>query len=364
LQVLFTHRALQHRARAVVALLAFALLALGVAACGDDAGNGGGGVGANADAETLLTQTFTGAHEMSSGRVDLELTVTGEGGGDSRLQGPIELRVSGPFQAGEDDELPAFDLMLQAGAQGTSFSAGLTSTSERLFVNVGDTAYEVPASLVAQLKQSYREAQDEGSGSSPLDLAGVDPMSWLRDPRVVGSEQAGGVETDHITAGLNVDALLDDVDVLLGKLRDQVPAIGAGEQIPERIPPDTRRDIEQAVKSAVVDVWTGRDDRTLRKLTLRMRIEPPEGSDAPRSIDLDFSVELDELNEPQTIEEPTSTRPLSELLGQLQGLLGGGGLGGGGDEGAAPNIDEYTQCLEDAGSDVEKAQQCADLLTR
>ena len=40
------------------------------------------------------------------------------------------------------------------------------------------------------------------------------------------------------------------------------------------------------------------------------------------------TIELTDLNEPQTIEAPATSRPLDELLGQLQGLLGGA-LGGG-----------------------------------
>lgn len=361
--MLFTHRALQHRARAVVALLVVALTAWGLAACGDSDGGGAGG-GSTADAETLLTRTFTGAHEMSSGRVDLKLTILAEG--DPSINGPIELLVEGPFQTAGDDELPKFDLAVELAVQGQRFKAGLISTSDRLFVEFGGTAYEAPAALIAQLRDSYRDAQRDGSGAK-LDLAGLDPMSWLEDPTVVGAETAGGVESDHIASDLDIGALLDDLDVLLGKLRDQLPAGAAGGQIPERIPADTRRQIEDAVKQASVDVWTGQDDKNLRKLALDAAIELPESSDGPSSIDVDLTFELHELNEPQTIEAPETTRPLSELLGQLQGLLGGalggGALGGDSGSGAAENIDEYTTCLQDAGSDVTKAQRCAELLT-
>jgi hypothetical protein len=358
LQVPLPHRVLEHRARALVALLALLLTALGLAACGDDGGNGGSG--SSADAETLLTRTFTGAHRMSSGTVDLRLRIDAQGG-DSSLNGPIELNVTGPFQSGEgDDDLPRFDLALEAGAQGQHIEAGLVSTSDRLFVRVGDTAYEVPGLIVSQLKEQFRKARRQASGGSLLDLGDIDPMSWLNDPEVVGSETVGGVETDHITAQVDVAALLDDIEELLPKLREQIPSGVGGPEIPESIPEDTRRQIEDAIKDATVDVWTGQDDRTLRKLTLRVTVEPPEDSDAPDSLDVDFSVAFADLNEPQTIEAPTSTRPFSELLTQLQGLLGGSGLGGGG--AASPNIDEYTECLQEAGGDAAKAQKCADLL--
>ena len=84
---------------------------------------------------------------------------------------------------------------------------------------------------------------------------GLDPMSWLQDPTVEGTETVGGVETDHISAQLDVDALLDDVDKLLARVSDQGLA-ATGQEVPDRIPADDRAQIEEAVKSATVDVWT------------------------------------------------------------------------------------------------------------
>ncbi|MGB2712477.1 MAG: hypothetical protein WBC33_13295 [Conexibacter sp.] len=358
------HRAFEHRARAVVALLVLGLAALGLAACGG--GEGGSGGGSTSDAQTLLTQTFTGAHEIKSGKANLQLEITAQG--DPSIRGPIKLTISGPFQGAGGDALPQFDLALDVRAQGQGFEAGLTSTSDRLFVQFGGTAYEVPAALVSRIRDSFKKAQQQSGDKQKLDLAGIDPMSWLQDPEVTGSETIGGTETEHITAQLDLDALLDDVDELLGKLRSQLPAVTGG-QIPDKLSADTRQQIEDAVKSATVDVWTGTDDKTLRKLAIEVAVEPPASADGPKSVGVDFSIELQDLNEPQTIEPPASSRPLNELLGQLQGLLGGalgGGLGGdlgGGGSSASPNIDKYTQCLQDAGGDVAEAQKCAALLT-
>lgn len=360
-----THRVLEHRVRAVVALLALALAAFGFSACGGGDSDSGGGGGDTAEVETLLTQTFTGTHKIESGKANLVLKVTTEG--DASIRGPIELKVSGPFQTAGKDELPKFDLALDVHAQGQGFSAGIASTSDRLFVKFGGTAYEVPATLVAQMKQGF----DSGSSSKglSLDSLGIDPMSWLKDPELAGTETVGGVETEHITSGLDVNALLDDIDSVLAKVKDQVPAVGAtGQQIPDRIPDDTRKQIEDAVKDATVDIWTGKDDKTLRKLVVTLAVEPPASSDGPKSLDISLSFELTDLNEPQSIEAPATTRPLSELLGQLQGLLGGalggGALGGASGDTTPPNIDEYTECLQDAQGDVAKAQDCAELLNQ
>ena len=347
-----------------------------ISACGggsNESAGSSGGSGDTTDAETLLTQTFTGTHEIKSGKAKLDVKITAQG--DPSVTGPIELKLSGPFQTAGDDELPKFDLALDIGAQGQGFKAGVISTSDKLFVEFGGTAYEVPAQLVTQMKQSFKESKGSSKSGMSLESLGIDPMDWLEDPKVAGDETLDGVETQHITAGVDVAALLDDIDSVLPKIKSQIPdGATGGQQIPDKIPADARKQIEDAVKSATVEIWTGKDDKTLRKLTLNVDVDPPAGSDGPKSVDVALSFELQDLNEDQTIKAPTATRPLSELLGQLQGLLGGalgggalggGALGGGSGSGSSsPNIDEYTQCLQDAQGDVAKAQACASLLTQ
>jgi hypothetical protein len=368
LQVIFTHRFVQHRFRPFVALLALALAAFALAACGGDDAGGGGGGGGSADAETLLRQTFTGSHEIRSGRADVQLEITAEG--DPSIRGPIEVSLSGPFQSAGRDEIPEFDMALDVSAQGQTFDAGLTSTSDRLFVRFSGTSYEVPGDLLAMLKDSFRRSQQDSGQALDLRSLGLDPIGWLEDPTVEGTETVGGAETEHISAQLDVPALLDDVDAILAAIDRQGLAGATGQDVPDSIPADARRQIEEAVKDGQVDVWTGSEDHTLRRLSLQLTVEPPEGDGGPRSLDLSLTIELADLNEPQTIEAPATSRPLDELLGQFQGLLGGAfggaGAGGGAAGGGASTeqLDEYTRCIEQAGTDVARAQECADLLTQ
>jgi hypothetical protein len=372
LQVLFTHRLVQHRARAIVALLVLAVVALVLAACGgSDSGSGSGG--SSADAETLLRQTFTGTHDIRSGKANVQLRVNVSG--DASVRGPITATISGPFQSVGSGELPKFDLSLDANAQGQGFRAGLTSTSDQLFVNFGGTSYAVPAQLLDQLKASYRRSQQQGSSQQRMSLGslGLDPISWLQNPTVEGTETIGGAETDHISSQVDVNALLSDVDKILARVSAQ--GLPTGQQVPSRLPPSARSQIEKAVKSASIDVWSGKSDHTLRKLTLALRVDVPRGSGGSTAVDVNLSVELTDLNQPQSITAPASSRPLNELLGQLQGLLGGalGGAGslggsssGSGSSGGASSaqLQAYSACIQRAGSNVTEAQKCADLLTQ
>jgi hypothetical protein len=371
--VLLTHRSVHQRARAL-ALLVLAAAALVLAACGGS-GGGGGNSGSSADPETLLRETFTGTHHIRSGKANVQLRLLIAG--VPSITGPIRIGITGPFESAGADQLPKFDMALDANAEGQTLRAGLISTSDRMFVTFSGTAYEVPAQLLDKLKADYGRSQHQQQGSSSQQMSlkglGIDPLTWLKEPSVVGSETIGGTETDHISAQVNLSALLDDVDKLLARLSAQgLPGTARG-QIPSRIPADTRVKIEQAVKHATVDVWSGKDDHTLRRLTLALDIVPPKSSSGPRSIDLTLSIELTDLNQPQSIAAPATSRPLSELLSQFQGLLGGavapdalGGTGGSGSSGAATSqqLDAYSKCVQRAGSNVGEAQKCADLLTK
>jgi hypothetical protein len=90
-----------------------------------------------------------------------------------------------------------------------------------------------------------------------------------------------------------------------------------------------------------------------------------------------ITVQLSDVNQPQTITVPTGGKSINDLLGQLGGLGGAlGGLGGSGSSGSsgsgstgtgsAPStqkLQKYESCIQKAGSDLSKAQKCASLLT-
>jgi hypothetical protein len=369
--VISIHRVLEHRARAVVALLALALVALALGACGSSGGSSSGGGG---DAAGLLKTTFANLGQIKSGKANLQLTVDVQG--DASLRGPIKLGLTGPFQSEGSGKLPQFDLAIDATFQGQGFQAGLTSTSDRMFVQFGGAAYEVPAALMTRLQQSLTKAnQQSGGAKGKLDLhaLGIDWIGLLKNPTVVGTDTIGGVATKHVSGQLNVSALLDAVDKVLAKVGSQ--SLGAtGQQLPKSIPAKTRSEIEDAIKSASIDVWTGASDKIARKLSVALAVRPKNPGSGPTAVNLSLSLELQDLNAPQAIKAPSSPRPLSDLLGSLQGLLGGGAgslFGGGGSSGGSSSgggsskqLDKYTQCLQKAGSDVAKAQNCAALLSQ
>ena len=360
------------RLRPVFLLSLLAALALVVAACGGDDDNGGGGgqeASASTDVNELLEQTFTGKKDISSGNVSLKLAIEAQGGEADQLGGPVNVSISGPFQSQDDGALPEFTFEGSLEGGGQNLQAGVTSTGDKGFVSFQGTDYVLEDQVFQQFKAGYEEArkQGEGEGEDAQSFAslGINPRDWLTDPKNDGEEKVGDTDTIKITGGVDVNKLLDDINASLA----QASSLGLGStgQVPEKLTEEQRSQVLAAVKDPRVEIYTGKDDQILRKMVVNLGIED-NGSGTSGTIA--FEVSLTGLNEDQEIAEPADAKPFSELLTQFGGLgLGGGGASGTGDPGAdsggaasGENIEKYSQCVTDAGQDLDKVRDCSELL--
>jgi hypothetical protein len=124
-------------------------------------------------------------------------------------------------------------------------------------------------------------------------------------------------------------------------------------------------------------VWTGTGDKTLRKLAISL-VLPVTGQISSllgglSSAQISLTMQYADLNQPQTINAPSSVAPysqvqakvrsfLSAIQGGLGGSLGSSGSSSSGSSGSTSAVSSYAQCLQKAGQDLSKAQQCASLL--
>src|SRR6185436_17596771 len=107
-----------------------------------------------------------------------------------------------------------------------------------------------------------------------------------------------------------------------------------------------------------VEIYTGKDDTTLRRMVVDMDVAADQnGQKTSGTLGLDF--QLLDLNEDQSIEAPSGAKPFNDLLGQLGGLgLGGAGSSGSGSSGSgaggasAEDLKKYSDCVSAAGSDT------------
>jgi len=343
---------------ALLSVLAAAVLA--VSACG---GSDGDAATASTDVDTLLTQTFTGAKTVESGNLDVTVKLEAQGG-ESELDGPLTLRMAGPFQAKDDGALPEFKLDASFEGAGQSIKAGATSTGEKGFLSLQGTDYAIQDQIFQQFKASFEQAQKqatEGEDAQSFASLGMDPRKWLTNPRNEGEAKVGDADTIRITGGIDVGRLLDDVDRAL----EQASALGlqgAGD-VPEKLTAAQRKLVVDAIKDPRVQIFTGAEDKILRRMVVDLGVADA-GSGTSGA--LAFDIAITDLNEDQDIAEPADAKPFDELLSQLGGLgaLSGAGAAssGGGSGGSEADLDAYSECVTAAGEDLEKTRKCSELL--
>ena len=348
------------RPAALSALLA--ALALVVAACGGSDEGGGEQASAETDVDKLLTQTFTGAKKVESGKLAFALQLDAQGG-SSQVQGPISASLKGPFKA-QGDTMPAFKLDLAFEGAGQSLKAGATSTGQKGFVNFQGTDYAVSDQVFRQFRAGYEEARKQGQPNSKQSQSfaslGMDPRKWLTSPANAGEAKVGDDDTIKITGGVDVAKLLDDVNKALAQA-SSLGLSGTG-QVPSQLTDAQKRQAVQAIKDPRVEIYSGKDDQILRRLVVKMGVDDTN-SKTTATVGLDLSIT--DLNEDQEIAEPSGAKPFDQLLGQLGGLgaLGGGSSSSsGGAAGSQEDLEQYSKCITEAGSDNAKARACADLL--
>jgi hypothetical protein len=143
---------------------------------------------------------------------------------------------------------------------------------------------------------------------------------------------------------------MGDVQTLLARAQTR------GAQTPATLTPQARKAIQDAVRDARVDVYSGRDDHVLRRIALDVRYVA-----SGRPGRLRFGMGISGVNRPQPIGPPAHARPIGELSASLQQLVGtlqrqqAAGVAG-------AQGDRYQRCLADAGGDLAKAQACAGLV--
>ena len=366
---------LNTRQRSFVAVLALIVAgALGLGACG---GGGGGG-----DADKVLKETFAGNKKVTSGKVEIKLGLDPEGGS---LGGPLSLTLSGPFQSQGPKTLPKFDfdLALSLGA-GRTITAGAISTGDDGFLKFENDSYEVPSDIFAQFKTGYEksQAQNSGKGNQSFASLGVDPRKWLDDAKTEDDTDVAGTPTTHVSATVDVSKFLDDVNHILNRAGDL--GVSRSQQIPSQLTDKQRKAIEDNVEDARFDVFSGKDDKALRRLTIEVKFKIPEKQRASAQGlsggTISFDLTLADLNQSQTIAAPSNPKPFEDLtkairstLGGLLGSAGGGSTGGTDTDGSSSGgtttgsgdqkAQDYAKCIADAGGDIAKAQKCQSILT-
>jgi hypothetical protein len=333
---------------------------------------GGGSQGVSA----VLRQAFHPSTPIRSGKVDLSFGLSATGLAAARQ--PFSLRVQGPFESQGSGQLPRFALSVTLNGSGRSATVGATATGRQLFVELQGVSFVAPDSVYQQFKQGYAQssaAAGAKKGQTTFASLGIDPSGWLAHPRQAGSATVGGADTVHVVSGLDVSRFLND----LGRVSSTGNNLGLGAGLSAA----QRAALSRSVTSARVDLYAGRSDHVLRRLTVHAALAAPADASSAlgglKAGTLDLTLAFSDVNQPQTIAAPANAQPLSKLTGLLGALSGATGATGTGSNStgtgsalgtAQPQLtgqtpasqQAYVNCAAKAGQNVSALQRCAPLL--
>lgn len=306
---------MQRHLRRALFLTGGVLAAATIAACG---GSGASSSGSSSGAAHLLSQTSANAGKIHSG--ELSLTINADLNGLAALGGqPVGLQLAGPFteSAGQGT---AFDFSATASFKGQTIPLSILSTGTALYLEFAGTYYSLPASIDSALAKEAQSGSSSGGSGDLLSRLGIDPSAWLAAPKIVGSATVGGVQTQHLVADVDVSRLLGN----LAKVVSRVSGT-AGKQAASELSPANLKQVESAINSARVDLYSGTADHIERELRLAVSFTIPSGDQSSlgglTSGSLTLDATITDLNAPETITPPTSSQPLSSLLGGGLGSL-------------------------------------------
>jgi hypothetical protein len=223
-------------------------LALALAAALGTAGCGG------SSAKSTVSETTRNLAKIHSGVLDMKLLVTPRSGD------PFGFELKGPFSL-RPGKLPVTKIAYTQTANGQSATATFVSDGTSAWVLSNGQTTPLSPAQAASLRTSAKAFSGSKGGLSTFDVG-----AWIDDPK----QSDGGNGTDHVTGKLDVVAAangLMGLAALAGRKGSQIEGTDADR-------------LREATRSSSVELFTGKDDRLLRRLELSADL----GFDVPAAL--------------------------------------------------------------------------------
>jgi hypothetical protein len=242
------------------------------------------GCGGGPSAEEVLRETSQRMDEIRSATLDLRLSLEPL---ERAEAGRVGFALSGPLSL-DGGDLPVARLRYTQIAGTQTSEAVFVSTGSEAFAEVGGTAHRLGDAQAESLREAARQVGGDSAGL-PID-------GWIREAEV----SDGGDGTDRVTADLDPGVALRDIFAAMRAAGSEAPSVG-------RAGVDQLR---EAVDEARLELWSGKEDRLLRRLRVRIgfKVEVPQS--LRRSLGdlvggrLAFDLGLTDVNRPVRVEAP------------------------------------------------------------
>jgi hypothetical protein len=314
--------------RSPVALATLVAVALTVAACGgsgkssspDTAGTAAAGSGSGGDAAGILsaidTKAATGPQKL---KLDMTLDIKGTPSNPQIAiftKQPIKLGLDGVV----DSAAKSGDVNVSVTLGTTPVAAEIRSGGGKSWIQVDGKWYDLPANA---LSSTTGQSLPTGVSTSNLDagkiLAAIGDPSKLLENTTVSSEKVEGIDSDKVSGDVNIAAVANAV----AGLSKTVGASTAKPPTQAEID-KTVTQLDKIVKKAHVDLWVGKSDHKVHRLTFTVDAAmdaATKTSSGIESVTMNLDVTTVDSAAPD-VSAPSSVGTPAEFQAALMGLLG------------------------------------------
>ena len=192
------------------------------------------------------------------------------------LDEPIRIEAEGPFHTNEG-KLPAADIELRVGADGggQTVTSGVLTIGDRAFLKFQDVYYEQPQSAVRAANRALRRSSGAAVAAREL---GLDPRRGWPRPRTRARRGGGRGDPPRVRQpGRTAPA----APTSTGSCSRSGSAVGgATGQTPPHAAERRGSTSAEAVEDPSFDIYMGKEDDVIRRVSGRIEFEVPEASRA------------------------------------------------------------------------------------
>ncbi len=319
--------------RSALALLLVAGLSVTVAACGGSSSNATStntstaSASGNSDAQGVLSSIRTNVGDQGPQKISLAFTATISGSPKDPTLGafltkPISIKLDGPV----DTKAKKSDLTFELSAGPIKVDGGLRQVGDASFVEVNGKWYSLPAGALSSTSSTTTTSSSSVDPQALLKAFG-DPKALLSNAKLAGTEDVGGVKSDHVTGDIDLAALVKGIAAVA---KDSGSGTSASPISPAQVASSVQS-LQQYVKSASADLWVGQDDKQIHRFATTIDGTTDASTQASSGIE-GFKITVDLSATPTStpsVSAPASPAPIAQLQQDLGGLLGGLAAAGG-----------------------------------
>jgi hypothetical protein len=322
--------------RSAISVLLVAGLALTAAACGGGSSSSTstpstGSASGNGDAQAVLSSINTNVGDQGPQDISVKLSAAISGSPTDPTLGaflskPITLTLSGPV----DTKAKQTDLTFELAAGPIKVDGGVREVGSSEYLEVNGKWYVLPANALSSATGTSTGTTTSSSSSvnpGALLQAFGDPKKLFTNAKLAGTDDIGGIKSDHVTGDIDLAALVRGISSAASSTSGTSASPVSPAQIASSV-----KSLEQYVKSASADIWVGQSDKQVHRFATTIDGATDASTKASSGIE-GFKITLDVSATPTktpSVSAPSNPAPIAQLENDLGGLLGGLGAAAGG----------------------------------